>query len=109
MKMRPTGETQFMIDSLVDAVKEGSPTNVVFAHSLSFIKGHLLPRIIEALEDKDMKVEEVSRSRIICEGSVIMFMSVCEHIHKIRGLKGSHFVDHHCADKYFEIFMDEPI
>ena len=107
--MRGSGRTQFMIDSLVEAVIAGSPTNIVFGHSLQFIRGNLYDRVIKSLEDKDMEVERVNHSRLLCEGSVILFMSTEEPIHKLRGIRGSHFVDHHCAGKYYETFMKEPI
>lgn len=107
--MRTTGETQFMIDSLVDEVIIGSPMNIVFGHSLNFIRSQLYPRVKEALENKGLKVELVSHMRMVCDHSVIMFMSTQEPIHMIRGLRGSHFVDHNAVDKYYLTFMEEPI
>ena len=97
------GQTQDMINILVEDVIDGSPTNIVFTHNLDFAVNHLKPRVECSLRGAGMDVKSISPCILECEGSTIMFVSVKQPVNVLRGLRGSHYVDHFCVEEYEQL------
>ena len=94
---RGCGKTQQMIDVLCDAVVEGQPKSWVWGHTHDFVVNNLKPRIIKALEERGLVVNQHA-DRIEVEGSTIIFSGVCD-LYKRRGCRGfGDFVDHFIYD-----------
>ena len=69
-----SGRTQWMIDRLVDAVREGQPACVVVGHSWEFVEGQLRQRVCDSLQAAGMVVTtQPWTDEIVCEGTSITF------------------------------------
>ena len=75
---RGSGRTQWMINILVAAVKEGQAKSMVIGCSKTNVRHHLLPRVAEALRRAGLEVSCPSRDTLDVDGSVIVFRSSAE-------------------------------
>ena len=92
---RQTGNTQFLIDELCNAVLAGQPFRLVVGHSVEFIRKQLHPRVCGELIVRGLHVVTVTDWRIEVEGSIIEFVPACNLERSLCGKRGwGIFIDH---------------
>lgn len=94
--IRRSGRTNWMINQLCDVVANGQPKSMVFGHSENFTLNHLKPMIINELKKRGIKIDSVSKYKIIAEESIILLSSMSTKKESLRGYRGfGIFIDHY--------------
>lgn len=77
---RQSGRTTWMVKQLCDAVEEGQPYSIVFGKDNAQVSHHLIPKVIDELENRGLQVIVKSKQKIEVEGSEINFFVRSNHI-----------------------------
>ena len=95
---RGSGRTQWMIDQIVDAVKDGQPRCLVVGQNMGQSLDQLMPRIAKALKSAGLKVQAY-RERLEVEKSTVLFTSREFVDQKRLGMRAGEFWDHWAEEK----------
>lgn len=96
---RCDGRTQWMIDLLVDAVRDGQPYSIVVGRTQCHVE-ILKTRVTDGLKKAGMSIENNKLDRLRVEGSTVDFATIGTIQRKKMGVHAGIFYDHYC---------DEPI
>ena len=96
---RNAGRTTWMVNQLIDAIKQGQPQSVVVGHNWDFVTHHLRDMVLDKMRENGLEIELLDwrRRRMVVEGCTVHFTTSNELERFMCGRRGVGVFEDHYA------------